>query len=425
MNGQRLIDFAYIINLSRNYYDVCEKFWKIPERPKIPFFVSEAVNGLKLSKSAEQIPFEWSIFQNWNIQDESSKWNTNITQGELGCAISHYWVWKGAHNSNIGNILLLEEDFLIQDWPIEDEWNAIPNDWDMIYLGRSLVPGYEDTSINEHVVKVEYSHDMHAYILSQEGLRKILNAPFSTNLIPIEEFMSAVIGVHPRKDILDLFHLEDFNAYSFSRKNFVLQESNSLTSQTKNITNIRDIRDWNLWLSLYLNLDFKSKNYKSIAKHCINRGGVLEFPLFTQEFCHEVIGILQYASSIINDKEELGLNISLHDLFFEHIYHRIIQEHVIPFLEYYWQTSLGNKFACKSNALKYDDDGEALKISQQEESAYCMGLRLTNINLESTREEIISPVEVGNVMIHPTILSENYEGKKMVYDKTLCVVSFF
>jgi GR25 family glycosyltransferase involved in LPS biosynthesis len=418
------IDFSYIINLSRDYHSICQKFWKIPNHQDIPFFVMSAANGKKVSDLTEVLPFTWEIYQGWKTNEDLAWWNRNVTPGELGCAISHYWAWKAAYEDKVGNALFFEEDFSIQDWPTEDEWNAVPEDWDMVYLGRALVPGHEDQPVNEHIVRVGYSYNMHAYILSPEGLRKVLNTPFLTNIIPTDEFMPAVIGVHPREDVTKLFHLEDFNAYAFSRKNFVWQESNSLTSQTENVSNVRDVRDWDYWMSLYINPDFIIKDYESISKHSSTQGGVLQFPLFTKEFCFEALELMTFASNKIGKKSELQLRIPLNNIALDYVYHRVMREHVFPFLNWYWETQVRNVFACKSYAFKYEEGKRDLDIIPEHESVYCMALRLTDISLEEQGEYFV-PSEAGNVIIHPTILTENYEGKKFVYDNSHCILSFF
>lgn len=419
------IDFSYVINLSRDFYSVCEKFWKIPENPKIPFFVLNAVNGQKLSEYKEEVPFIWKIYQGWNLHDNQSWWNRNVTPGELGCSLSHYWSWKGAYEDKVGNTLFLEEDFSIQNWPTKDEWDAVPEDWDMIYLGRALVPGHEDTVVNEHVVKVGYSYNMHAYVLSPNGLRKVLNTPFLENIVPVDEFMPAVIGVHPRKDITDLFHLEEFNAYAFSRKNFVWQESNSLTSQTERVFDVRDVRDWDDWLARYLNPDFINRDYKSIAKSANTQGGVLEFPLFTERFCAHMMELINYASDKIRVREGSQVRIPINNIAMEHSYNRIIREYLFPFLDWYWQTRVRNVFACKSYVYRYGEGKTELDVVSEHESIYCMALRLTDVDMGLPGENFVTPLECGNVVIHPTILTENYEGKKFVYDNSHCILSFF
>jgi GR25 family glycosyltransferase involved in LPS biosynthesis len=419
------IDFSYILNLSRDYHSICQKFWQIPNHKEIPFFVAGAANGRKVSDLTEEIPFTWGIYQGWKLNDDSARWNRSVTPGELGCSISHCWAWKTAYGDKVGNTLFLEEDFLIQDWPTEDEWNAIPDDWDMIYLGRTLVPGHEDQPVNEHIVRVGYSLNMHAYILSQEGLRKVLNTPFPTNIIPTDEFMPAVIGVHPREDITKLFHLEDFNAYAFFRKNFVWQESNPLTSQTENLSNVRDVRDWDCWMSMYINPNFITKDYESISNQCSTQGGILQFPLFTKDFCNEVIWLVEYASQIIRKKEGSQLNIPLSNLFLHEVYKKVIEENVFPFLNWHWNTKIRNASDCKSNAFKYEDGKRELQIIQEPKWTYCMGLRLTDIDLDISSDEYLIPSQPGNVIIYPTILTENYDGKKFVYDNSHCVLSFF
>lgn len=423
------IDFSYIINLGQEYNQVCQKFWKINEKAEyqIPFFVFSAVNGKKLSELTEEIPFTWSIYQQWALEDPNKAWwNRPLTPGELGCSMSHYWVWKSSNEDKVGNVLFLEEDFVCIDWPTEDEWNAIPEDWDMIYLGRSLVPGHEDTPINEHVVRVGYSYNMHAYILSPEGLRKVMNTPFLTNLIPTDEFMPAVIGVHPREDITTLFHLEDFNAYAFGQKNFVVQESSRINSQTEYVSNIRDIRDWDHWLDTYLNPGFRKGNFQNVKEQVITQGGVLEFPLFSPQFCEEFIELMEHSASKLNRIDERQYQSPLNNLKVDFIYHRILRDYIFPFLDWYWEIKTrGGLFASKSSAYRYGQDSRELKIIHEHESVYCMALRLSQDERFILEEDEFMASQPGNVIIHPTILTHNYEGKKFVYDPKYCILSFF
>ncbi len=60
----------------------------------------------------------------------------------------------------------------------------------------------------------------------------------------------------------------------------------------------------------------------------------------------------------------------------------------------------------------------------EHESTYTMGLRLIDDEIRGS-ELYVTPSRVGNVIIHPTLLTENPEGKKFVYDSQYCILSFF
>ena len=84
----------------------------------------------------------------------------------------------------------------------------IPNDIDGLYLGRRRVPNHEwlygepEQNYNDNWVHPQYSYNAHAYILTREGLRKLLyDYDFINNLMPLDEFLISTINLHPRKDI--------------------------------------------------------------------------------------------------------------------------------------------------------------------------------------------------------------------------------
>jgi hypothetical protein len=135
--------------------------------------------------------------------------------------------------------------------------------------------------------------------------------------------------------------------------------------------------------------------------------------------------LVEYASQIIRKKEGSQLNIPLSNLFLHEVYKKVIKENVFPFLNWHWNTKIRNASDCKSNAFKYEDGKRELQIIQEPKWTYCMGLRLTDIDLDISSDEYLIPSQPGNVIIHPTILTENYDGKKFVYDNSHCVLSFF
>jgi len=425
------IDFAYIINLSYEYDYVCEKFSHIMQaHSQMPYYVFAGVNGRKLYYQEETTPFGWTIYQNWLLPESRGKnprWERYITVGELGCGISHYWLWSDAYNQQRGNTLHLEEDFLMVDWPTQEEWESIPNDWDMILLGRTPVKGYEDTPLNTHVVLPHYSTGIHAYLLSPSGQEKLTKSNYLDYLVPADEFIWAFAGKNPREDLNNLFHKGDFNIYSFSRREFVTQQSTPYTSQVEFCSDVRDIREWSTWASRYLNPDFAVHNYESILSNLSTQGGVLEFNLFTDEFCNTFIDLMEFGIEKLRKQEGSHVRISLNNLGMERIYNKVVREYVVPFLNWYWDTRIRNGiFANKNFAFRYENGKNELSIivEQEHNSNYTLALRLTASQIQG-EELMLYPSSAGNVIIHPTLLTENYEGKKFVYDSQYCILSFF
>ncbi len=423
------IDYSYIINLSYEYDYVCQKFASIMQsHGQMPYYVFAGVNGKKLYYSEETTPFSWTIYQSWKIQEHSYphvRWNRYLTVGELGCSLSHYWLWSDAYKEKRGITLHLEEDFIMNDWPNELEWDSLPEDWDLVFLGRKRLNGFEDEVINDHINKPGYSNGAHAYLLSPKGQEKLANSNFLDYIVPVDEFIWALAGKSPRPDLNNLFHTGDFNIYSFNKREFIAPQSNALSSQVEFFVNVRDIRDWNKWMDTYINPDLKNLNFQNLSSRIDVSNGVLEIPIFKRIFCEEFLEIMNFALSFVNKVEGTQARMPLPNVGMDRIYNKIVRDHIFPFLNWYWNTNLRNGiFANKNDAYRYSKDSTDLSILMEHESTYTMGLRLSDDEIPGS-ELYVTPSRVGNVIIHPTLLTENPEGKKFVYDSQNCILSFF
>jgi GR25 family glycosyltransferase involved in LPS biosynthesis len=395
---------------------------------QMPYYVFSGVNGKKLYNYEETTPFGWTIYQSWKMEGgnhPSKRWSRYLTVGELGCAISHYWLWSDSHNQNRGITLHLEEDFIMNDWPNEQDWESLPEDWDMVLLGRQKVEGFEDEIINQYVNKPRYSNGTHAYLLSPSGQEKLANSKFLEYLVPVDEFIWGLAGTSPREDLNNLFHTGDFNIYSFNKREFIAQQSNFLSSLVEFSVNVKDIRDWNSWTDTYLNPNLKNLNFENLSSEIDVSNGVLEIPIFNRIFCEELLELLNYGYTSINKQEGVQARMPLPNVGMDRIYNKIVRDYIFPFLNWYWNTNLRNGiFANKNDAYRYSKDSTDLSILMEHESTYTMGLRLTDNEIPESELYVI-PSQVGNVIIHPTILTENPKGKKFVYDSQHCILSFF
>ena len=118
----------------------------------------------------------------------------------MGCALSHLamWVQLLEDREDIGSYLIMEDDVkLVPDW--RNKWekihknNALPGDWDIVYLGGILPPNKEVfhaeliEPVNEYIGRVKenqffgqgapnrYMHFCaYAYVLSRRGAMKVI-----------------------------------------------------------------------------------------------------------------------------------------------------------------------------------------------------------------------------------------------------------
>ena len=110
------------------------------------------------------------------IPKEIQEYGTN---GLIGCGLSHLFIWKDAINKNYKNILVLEDDITFTDNFNEyflNVINEVPEDYDILYLGYkdNICNPPKDCSFN-YVYKPYFPLNLHAYIVSSKGLKKLVN----------------------------------------------------------------------------------------------------------------------------------------------------------------------------------------------------------------------------------------------------------
>ncbi len=205
-NVKNLLDFGYDIS-------------------KIKFF--KAVHGKEIN-----VDFKYSLYPHWVLEDtENVWWKKPISEGELGCALSHISVWKDAYYKSYRNILILEEDFFIKD--NHDVYMSLFQnlklEYDIFYMGKNNIYPDTDSEVSDMIKCTGYSYNTHAYSISREGMRKALNSNFNQNIIPVDEFLNVLFKKHPRKDLYGIYNVPDlFRCFCFN-ENIIGQTSNGQT----------------------------------------------------------------------------------------------------------------------------------------------------------------------------------------------------
>jgi alpha(1,3/1,4) fucosyltransferase len=181
------IDDAYVINLDRRT-DRMDKFKEThPDLDRIHRV--SAFEGSKL----ELTPKIARLFQPHDF---------NWKKAVMGCALSHLSLWMQllAEPEDIQTYLIMEDDAKLspgwrEAWEKINRHNALPEDWDVIYLGGILPPNKEAFKaliepVNQYVGRVRentffsppgnkptrYMHFCaYAYVLSKRGAKKIID----------------------------------------------------------------------------------------------------------------------------------------------------------------------------------------------------------------------------------------------------------
>ena len=133
----------------------------------------------------------------------STKWkdpfkNTSINKGEIGCAMSHYKIWKDIIKNNYNHALVVEDDGEFSDNFIDKCDKIItPNDTDLIYFGRKKFVEKEKR-YNKQLIKPEFSYWTIGYYITYSGALKLTQSNYLNYLIPVDEFLPISFGkVHP------------------------------------------------------------------------------------------------------------------------------------------------------------------------------------------------------------------------------------
>ncbi|WP_419952739.1 glycosyltransferase family 25 protein [Methylobacterium sp.] len=113
----------------------------------------------------------------------------SLSDGELGCALSHISVWQKIASGDVDNALVLEDDAApIRAFPLRFAELDIPEDYDLCYANNRMIykksTFYKDTQKTVPVIQamLEFNKDskvqaagLDGYFLSRKGARRLLD----------------------------------------------------------------------------------------------------------------------------------------------------------------------------------------------------------------------------------------------------------
>lgn len=143
----------------------------------------------------------------WQIESDNPWWNRPLKWGEVGCAIAHLHCWQRAAERDRSYCLVLEDDICFKPDLVEQLLDGLdrldPTDFDLLYLGR--LPLEPDRPFGPGFVRPGYSHCTYGYLLTGRGLELVLAADLGAAIVPVDEFLPAMYGEHPRVDVRTRF----------------------------------------------------------------------------------------------------------------------------------------------------------------------------------------------------------------------------
>ena len=176
-------------------------------------------------------------------------YHVHLTKGEVGCALSHYYVWEKIIKENISSAIILEDDFVVKDPKFLERMKSIPEaNYDFIYLGRKKMVGGDekkcDTITEQELYIPNFSYWLVAYAVSLEGAKKLCKQQFFDNITPVDEYVPYMISNYQNQMLHKIYNSirQPVKAYTFkdnliAPKNFAF--SVSTTFHSKPVTNYR------------------------------------------------------------------------------------------------------------------------------------------------------------------------------------------
>ncbi|KAL0851686.1 hypothetical protein ABMA28_000019 [Loxostege sticticalis] len=121
--------------------------------------------------------------------------------GEVGCFLSHYFIWKEMVANQSEVALVLEDDihfvpfFRLRFLTLMNEIKDM--DWDLVYIGRKILSDADEPYVSEHTTAPYYSYWTLGYVLRLSGAEKLLAARPLDRLLPVDEFLPIMFDKHP------------------------------------------------------------------------------------------------------------------------------------------------------------------------------------------------------------------------------------
>ncbi|XP_055592223.1 glycosyltransferase 25 family member [Uranotaenia lowii] len=144
-----------------------------------------------------------------------------MTMGEIGCFLSHYYIWDKMVELNQQEVLILEDDIRFEPYfkkrvyQLLDETRRIGG-WDLIYFGRKRLQEDDEKWVDgaDYLVKAGYSYWTLGYLISLSGAKKLLSENPLKKLVPVDEYIPIMFDNHPNETWVNQFKNRNLVAWS-------------------------------------------------------------------------------------------------------------------------------------------------------------------------------------------------------------------
>ena len=426
--NQELNDKCLWVSMPKNYYYLLKEGFNYQD------LTSEVLSKFGVNKHP-----------NWKIESENSFWNREVTDGEIGCSLSHIDLWVNSYEKEKEITMVLEEDFVEQlPVPWDQVESLLDKGYDLIYLGRNALKPEEENLIEgyQNWVEPSYSYNTHAYILSKRGIELLVEhyiERYKNKMFVIDEFFSVAFKQTDRNDILTEYEdLPPLKAAAPIYNFFEQQNSKGLTNYNREelpeiryeMPEIMNASNWQDWCIKYINPHILKGQYRLLVDEV--GYNILEFPLFTDKFCDEIIQLAE-SQSWVTDRHEFYPTVdqTMEELGMKDIYQKVLETFVYPIFIWYWELEGDNweKLRSENFIAKYDTDNQGSLDLHHDISLITLNVRLNDdftgggtylpkYNLT------INPKKKGNAMAHPGMITHKHGGRPVDSGTRYILVTF-
>ncbi|KFQ35888.1 Procollagen galactosyltransferase 2, partial [Mesitornis unicolor] len=217
----RLMSFSstqiFMINLKRRK-DRRDRMLRTLYEQEIAVKIVEAVDGKALNTSQLKA---LSIDMLPGYRDPYS--SRPLTRGEIGCFLSHYYIWKEVVNRELEKTLVIEDDVRFEHQfkrklvKLMGDIEQAQLDWELIYIGRKRMQVQEPEKAVPNVmnlVEADYSYWTLGYAISFQGAQKLIGAEPFSKMLPVDEFLPVMYNKHPVAKYMEYYESRDLKAFS-------------------------------------------------------------------------------------------------------------------------------------------------------------------------------------------------------------------
>ncbi|NXM93613.1 GT252 galactosyltransferase, partial [Sylvia borin] len=207
----------FMINLKRRK-DRRDRMLRTLYEQEIAVKVVEAVDGKALNTSQLKA---LSIEMLPGYRDPYS--SRPLTRGEIGCFLSHYYIWKEVVSRGLEKTLVIEDDVRFEHqfkrklMRLMDDVEQAQLDWELIYIGRKRMQVQEPERAVPNVrnlVEADYSYWTLGYAISFHGAQKLIGAEPFSKMLPVDEFLPIMYNKHPVTKYMEYYEPRDLKAFS-------------------------------------------------------------------------------------------------------------------------------------------------------------------------------------------------------------------